>query len=156
MKKAFLFFVINSMSIVFLFAQEAPSFKDAKMNLAYTQYIQLKDALVASNLDEAKKASGQLQQTLLSLNNKKATGNAEKIADSSNLDDQRLAFSELSNEMNKLVKANKPISGTLYLEYCPMANNDAGAYWLSNDKEIKNPYFGSMMLKCGMVKETIH
>ncbi|MBA4058359.1 MAG: hypothetical protein C0490_26815, partial [Marivirga sp.] len=45
--------------------------------------------------------------------------------------------------------------GILYLEYCPMANNNEGAYWLSNEKEIKNPYFGDKMLKCGSVKETI-
>ncbi|HCW07932.1 MAG TPA: hypothetical protein DGG95_11280 [Cytophagales bacterium] len=156
MKKAFLFLAVNSLSVIFIFAQEAPSFKEAKMNLAYQQYIQLKDALVASKADDAKRMGGQLQQTLLSMNNKKGSNQAGKIAASSKLDDQRLAFSELSDEMNNLVKANKPVSGTLYLEYCPMANNDAGAYWLSNEKEIKNPYFGSMMLKCGSVKETIH
>jgi hypothetical protein len=57
--------------------------------------------------------------------------------------------------MAKLVKGGKLSSGSLYLEYCPMANENTGAFWLSNEKEIKNPYFGSMMLKCGSVKETI-
>ena len=36
-----------------------------------------------------------------------------------------------------------------------MANDDKGGYWLSIEKEIKNPYFGSKMLKCGEVKGTI-
>jgi hypothetical protein len=45
--------------------------------------------------------------------------------------------------------------GSVYVAYCPMANNNEGANWLSNDKEIKNPYFGDKMLRCGSVKETI-
>jgi hypothetical protein len=36
-----------------------------------------------------------------------------------------------------------------------MVNNNQGAFWLSNEKEIKNPYFGDMMLKCGSIKETL-
>jgi hypothetical protein len=29
------------------------------------------------------------------------------------------------------------------------------AYWLSGDKVIKNPYFGSAMLTCGTITETL-
>ena len=36
-----------------------------------------------------------------------------------------------------------------------MALEDQGAYWLSEFKEIKNPYFGDAMLKCGEVKGII-
>ena len=36
-----------------------------------------------------------------------------------------------------------------------MAGNDKGAYWLSKESKIKNPYFGDEMLTCGSVKETI-
>jgi len=52
--------------------------------------------------------------------------------------------------MNKLrveTLNNKP----LYLEYCSMANDNFGAYWLSFDKEIKNPYYGEQMLACGEI-----
>jgi hypothetical protein len=45
---------------------------------------------------------------------------------------------------------------TLYKDFCPMANNNKGAYWLSEVKDIKNPYFGSKMLKCGNVREQIN
>jgi hypothetical protein len=157
MKKVIFSLVLNICCATFLLAQEGKaSFKDAKMDLAYKQYVQLKDALVASKADEAKKFGTQLQQSLLTLNNgKKGATEAGKIAGSANLVDQRKAFSLLSNEMSSLVKANKPVAGTLYLEYCPMANNNEGAFWLSNEKEIKNPYFGDKMLKCGSVKETI-
>jgi hypothetical protein len=57
--------------------------------------------------------------------------------------------------MTTLIKSSKLSAGALYLEYCPMANNNEGAFWLSNEKQIKNPYFGDMMLTCGSVKETI-
>lgn len=157
MKKVIFTIAFSLISSAFLLAQEGKaSFKDSKMDMAYKQYIQLKDALVASKADEAKKFGSQLQQSLTALNNgKKSAVEAGKIAGTEKLADQRKAFSSLSNEMKTLVKADKPATGTLYIEYCPMANNNEGAFWLSNEKEIKNPYFGDKMLKCGSVKETI-
>jgi hypothetical protein len=110
-------------------------FKDPKLGKAYEHYIHVKNSLVASAASiEA----------------------ATKLANTSDLDEQRKLFSTLSNEMATLVKDGKLSMGMLYLEYCPMANNNSGAYWLSNEKEIKNPYFGDKMLKCGSVKEMIH
>ena len=133
----------------------APSFKDAKLNTAYTQYIALKDVLVASKSSEAKQAATTLQKSLAGIQNgKKAVEQAAVIAASADLPAQRKAFSLLSNEMKALVSGNVS-SGTLYVAYCPMANNNAGAYWLSNEKKIMNPYFGDEMLHCGSVKETI-
>jgi hypothetical protein len=46
-------------------------------------------------------------------------------------------------------------SGAVYKAYCPMANNNQGATWLSDSKEIRNPYFGDKMLKCGSLKEEL-
>ncbi|MEO7991608.1 MAG: DUF3347 domain-containing protein [Chryseolinea sp.] len=135
---------------------KAPTFKDANVGKAYGLYIQLKDALVASKQDEAKLISGELQKSLLIISaGKSAATEAANIAYASTLADQRKAFSVLSTEISALIKANSLASGHLYLEYCPMANNNEGAYWLSNEKVIKNPYFGQAMLSCGMVKETI-
>ncbi|HOX82526.1 MAG TPA: DUF3347 domain-containing protein, partial [Chryseolinea sp.] len=131
-------------------------FKDAAVGKAYALYIQLKDVLVASKQDEAKKISGELQKSLLGISRGKAAAKeAGTIAYATTLADQRKAFSVLSTEMLSLIKTNTLTSGELYLEYCPMANNNEGAYWLSNEKEIKNPYFGESMLKCGVVKDTI-
>lgn len=156
MKKTMLTLALSLGFVVTLVAQDKIAFADSKLDVAYKQYIQLKDALVASKADDAKKLGGQLQQSLLALaSGKQGSTEAGKIAGSDKLSDQRKAFSLLSNEMSTLVKSNKPSTGALYLEYCPMANNNTGAYWLSNEKEIKNPYFGDKMLKCGSVKETI-
>jgi hypothetical protein len=137
-------------------AQEtAPTFKDAKLNTAYGDYLKLKDALVASKADAAKEAAAALRKSLTAVpNSKKTIEHATKIAATSDLSEQRKTFSLLSNEMKTLVTGGLS-AGALYLEYCPMANNNQGAYWLSNEKQIKNPYFGDMMLRCGTVKETI-
>jgi len=46
-------------------------------------------------------------------------------------------------------------SGEVYKQYCPMAFDGKGAFWLSSSEEIRNPYYGDKMLKCGRVEETI-
>lgn len=72
----------------------------------------------------------------------------------SEISHQREHFAELANEIKDLIK----ITGTgvtLYAQYCPMYDNNKGGLWLSTSEEIKNPYFGSKMLKCGSVKEVI-
>ena len=43
----------------------------------------------------------------------------------------------------------------LYIQFCPMADNDNGAFRLSDNFEVLNPYFGDMMLHCGEVKDSI-
>jgi len=137
-------------------AQTVVAFKDAKVETAYKEYIQLKNALVESKVDEAKDAAGKLKTSLSSVKEgKNAMTEAIKISKATDLNEIRKTFASLSNEMKTFVKANQLSKGELYLEYCPMANNNTGAYWLSNEKEIKNPYFGDKMLKCGSVKETI-
>jgi hypothetical protein len=132
-------------------------FKDAKIEVAYRNYLELKNALVASKTDAAKQAAVNLKTSLASVKeSKNAINEAAKISTAATIDDIRKSFASLSTDMTRIVKAGQLEKGTLYLEYCPMANNNTGAYWLSNDKEIRNPYFGDKMLKCGSVKETIH
>ena len=137
--------------------QSISMFKDANLGAAYSHYVHLKDALVASNSDKAKKRASELEKALSGVSGSTAAGAAAlTIASSADLKEQRKAFSALSNEMASLVKGGKLSTGMLYLDYCPMANGNTGAFWLSNEKDIKNPYFGDKMLKCGSVKEMIH
>jgi hypothetical protein len=42
-----------------------------------------------------------------------------------------------------------------YYQFCPMAKDGKGANWLSKENAVKNPYYGTMMLSCGKVIETI-
>jgi hypothetical protein len=137
-------------------SKNTPSFKDEKIGSVYNQYTRLKDALVASNKDDAKKAAAELAKSLSATgSNKSLADQATSISASTDIDAQRKLFSTLSNDMATLIKSSKLSAGQVYLDYCPMANNNEGAFWLSNEKQIKNPYFGDMMLTCGSVKETI-
>jgi hypothetical protein len=75
---------------------------------------------------------------------------ANSIAGSKDLAKQRIAFQTLSESVISLAKASKP-SKPAYIAYCPMKK----AYWISAEQAIKNPYYGSTMLTCGKVTETI-
>jgi len=75
--------------------------------------------------------------------------NAGKIAH------QREHFDMLSKDMYDVVKTFGA-GQTLYQDFCPMYNNKKGATWLSETKDIKNPYLGKEMPDCGSVKETLH
>lgn len=71
------------------------------------------------------------------------------------IEQQRMDFELISNNVFKLVKATELKNAKIYRQFCPMAFNDKGAYWLSSEEAIKNPYFGKKMLECGEVTETI-
>jgi|25_taG_2_1085351.scaffolds.fasta_scaffold01437_2 hypothetical protein len=136
--------------------QMAPEFKDKELGTAYGHYLEVKEALVASDDGKATDHSAMLEKALAKVENADAAREtAAKMANATSLKGQRQNFDALSNEMAKLVKNGKLVKGELYLEYCPMANSNQGGYWLSNEKEIKNPYLGEKMLTCGSVKETI-
>ena len=79
---------------------------------------------------------------------------AEHIADTKDAKHQRDHFDTLSKNIYDLIKVSKQETPTYY-QFCPMANNGKGANWLSKENVVKNPYYGSMMLSCGKVTETI-
>jgi len=71
------------------------------------------------------------------------------------LEHQREHFEDLSKDVNDLV-ALVGTDKTLYQDFCPMASNNNGAIWLSETKEIANPFYGSKMLTCGKVQKQIN
>jgi hypothetical protein len=75
-------------------------------------------------------------------------GNGDKI------DHQRSHFSMMSEDVYDLVK-NFGAGRPMYHDHCPMAKDNQGAMWMSENKEIKNPYFGPKMPTCGTVQEVI-
>ena len=78
----------------------------------------------------------------------------EKVAKTSDIKKQRDAFITVSSELAKAVQL-VGINQKVMLQFCPMANNNKGAYWLSLETEIRNPYYGDAMLSCGEVKQII-
>jgi hypothetical protein len=79
----------------------------------------------------------------------------KEIQASTDIEAQRKAFSSLSDNLYKSVKAFGLGGTEAFYDYCPMAFNNEGAYWLSDQQQIKNPYFGDKMLTCGSVKEKL-
>jgi Cu(I)/Ag(I) efflux system membrane fusion protein len=69
--------------------------------------------------------------------------------------EMRKSLESISNVMIAMTKSFKPLKESSYIQFCPMANNDKGANWLSKENKVVNPYFGASMSKCGEVKQTI-
>ncbi|MGF7219128.1 hypothetical protein GGR92_005310 [Spirosoma lacussanchae] len=131
---------------------------------ALTAYYNVKDALVATDGAKAKAgatalvaALGKVDAAKLSATDKNALTTAKTkatvISKSTDVDAQREAFEGLSMGMIALAKATKPAK--TYVQFCPMAAEGKGASWLSDKREVRNPYYGDKMLKCGSVKEEI-
>ncbi len=137
-------------------SQEVVELNDPVLNAVYQEYLNLNLALVNGNVEEAKIAANTLELGAKELEKGSTIADdASKITEAATLKEKREIFSHLSNALIPLVKASGLKSGELYIDYCPMALNDEGAYWLSSEKGIKNPYFGDSMLTCGETKETI-
>lgn len=142
----------------------------AQLSTVVLSYLKLKDDFVATDVNRASKAAGKVKEAMENVKMELLMGDAhimwmammkkidqavDKIIGNSDIEEQRLAFSDLSDEMYNTVKRFDVSGLNIYYQFCPMAKNDKGAFWLSLDAEIKNPYFGDVMLKCGETKETI-
>lgn len=136
------------------------------LNLLQTYY-GIKNALVSGNASLASQKASAFVKGLddvdvleLSVDegktfvayHKKLSDDAREIAKSKGIKDQREHFAGFSANMYSLSKAVKLTTEPIYYDYCPMKK----ANWLTNEKAIKNPYYGSSMLTCGKVVETIN
>ncbi|MCB9039535.1 MAG: efflux RND transporter periplasmic adaptor subunit [Lewinellaceae bacterium] len=132
-------------------------------------YLSLKDALVASDASQAGQSAEKFLMALEKVDMSLLKGDAHRywmeklgslkahgngIRASKNLEEQRKQFSFLTNTLVEDLTAFGTGGDTLYLQHCPMAFDNEGADWLSSGEEIRNPYFGDKMLKCGSVKES--
>jgi Cu(I)/Ag(I) efflux system membrane fusion protein len=129
-------------------------------------YLKMKDALVAGDApvvtQEARELVRQLSAiptTGLGADEKSALSSSQSllkaIADSRVLEAQRKNFVRLNEVLIPIIESAGNGSQTLYVQTCPMADNNKGAAWMSAQKEIRNPYYGDAMLTCGRVIRTI-
>lgn len=132
-------------------------------------YLELKEALVSDNVAEAASIAHRFNQQLAAVDIssltapqkmevkellQKAGALATRIKEE-DIDRQREHFSLLSRHLIGIIT----ITGSekiVYQQYCPMYNNNQGAVWLSAKEEIRNPYFGNSMLRCGTVQKTFN
>jgi hypothetical protein len=129
-----------------------------------TDYLGVKNALVNSNETEAATASGKMYEAMKGFDKSLLSADQKKIYDDiesdlkehaehiskSKIDHQREHFATMSKDMYDLVKAFGA-GMTLYHDHCPMYND--GSMWLSETKDIKNPFYGDKMMTCGSVEE---
>jgi hypothetical protein len=71
------------------------------------------------------------------------------------LEGKRKSFQMISDQLYDLVRTVRYDRSVIYHDYCPMAFNDQGANWLSNTRDIRNPYIPKKMINCGEVKDSI-
>jgi Cu(I)/Ag(I) efflux system membrane fusion protein len=141
-----------------------------QLKVVYNDYINLKDALVeedskntSDNATSLLNNLSKVDMKLLSDNNahthwkslvKEIQSSATSISKTSDIKTQRDHFKHLSSHLINAVQLFG-VSEKVYVEFCPMADNNNGAYWLSKEEKVINPYFGSAMLTCGEVKQVI-
>lgn len=136
----------------------------------YEAYLKMNEAFIET---DAAKVSTEAKNTMQALGNVKMEllkGDAhmawmdqlnilkpalKKIGNSNDIEEQRKEYATFNLAFYKSLKMFGLDNDTAYYQYCPMANGDQGAYWFSAEKEIRNPYFGDMMLSCGETRETL-
>ena len=145
------------------------SAKNTETAAILNAYFEIKNGLVADSKEKAAEGGNSLIAAIDKFDMSKLSDETHKeymeIAESakehaehivkSPMDHQREHFEALSTDITDLV-ALLGTDKVIYQDYCPMANNNKGALWLSEIKEIKNPYYGSKMLTCGSVKKQIN
>ncbi|HYF02169.1 MAG TPA: DUF3347 domain-containing protein [Patescibacteria group bacterium] len=136
----------------------------------WNQYLEVKDALVALQATDVQREARELVDEIKEVKNfdgaadklqkwggfaPKFTEAANAVASASDLATQKTAFEKLSAVMEEGVRTFGLHGATAYKQHCPMAFDNKGASWLSDEKEIENPYEAETMKSCGSVQEEI-
>lgn len=140
------------------------------LNRVLDGYFGIKDAMVTSDAEQVRSAAETMIATISeldasTLDEETATAlraeidavrfGTQSIFEAVGIEDQRVLMPALTQNLEAIVRKYGASNGSVYKQYCPMAFNDTGAYWLSNSEDVINPYFGDMMLRCGEVTEKI-
>jgi Cu(I)/Ag(I) efflux system membrane fusion protein len=148
------------------YREETPNTFREQLGKLVEAYLPLKERMVATELADETLLTP-LRETLAKVDMMQVKGDAHvywmkqmeameahanTLLKKDDVETQREQFGFLSQAMINALTAFG-VDGTYYVQYCPMAFDNAGANWLSNEEQIRNPYFGDMMLKCGTVVE---
>jgi Cu(I)/Ag(I) efflux system membrane fusion protein len=151
------------------FRKSAPAAFKKQLTLVMESYLALKEALVEGDEKETAKTSSALLAALEKVDGSQLKGTAKEFWDekrsflyqhtklskeADTIDGKRENFIYLSQPLIKVIEAFGA-NQTLYVDFCPMANKGKGAYWLSEVKQIRNPFMPENMLTCGEVKDVI-
>lgn len=145
---------------------ELPAAFQKELQAALTTYLKMKDAFVATDAVEVSAFAKALSKELKFINAsklgsmeqshfKQSIKMVEAITENASIENQRDHFIILNENMVALAMNIQELPSTIYVQRCPMANNNQGAIWLSLEKDIRNPYYGDEMLTCGSVIDSI-
>ncbi|MFV0248216.1 MAG: efflux RND transporter periplasmic adaptor subunit [Tenacibaculum sp.] len=160
----------HTKSINYWYNNVPETFKE-QLQLTYNSYIEIKNAFVKIDTNKVKEHAKYFNASLKRLSSKLLSNeqtrkqwiilakllstSSEAIFNDITIEKQRKQFKILSNSLILAVElfGIKEASNKFF---CPMADNDKGAYWLSKEKQILNPYLSDKMLKCGVLKQVIN
>jgi len=150
---------------------EVPAEFQEQLKVVFDDYITIKNALVEDNAETPQTGASALLKTLRNVDTnlveeepahskwmqleEELKEAATAISKTVDIKEQRDYFITLSAHLINAVKTFG-VNQKVYVDYCPMADSDVGAYWLSTEKEILNPYYGESMLKCGEVTDSLN
>ena len=152
-------------------APYAAQFYDS-LQVTMDTYYDLTEGMSAGNITYADKWAGLLKQHIdslplqllqmdssrlaqLKVNTGSISSELAGLQQEKTIDQKRVAFGMISDMMYDLVKTTGLRGKTIYRQYCPMALNDNGGYWLSKTSKLQNPYFGNEMLNCVQVTDSL-
>lgn len=127
--------------------------KTTQSKEVFKAYLDLRNALIDSDKMKAQKYAYGIAEAYNKEENDIVLL-AVTISEVDDLEEQRTLFYQLSQRMEDFISDNLK-SGKVYKQYCPLAFVGDGAYWFSLSEEIRNPYFGHDMLRCGTIQKTI-
>ena len=148
----------------------ATKIQEEQLKEVFDSYFAVKDALVKTDGNLAATKAASLLNSINSVKMESLTEgehvewmkvmkdlvfDAEHISETKDAGHQRDHFTSLSKNMYSVMKVSKQDTPTYY-QFCPMANKGKGANWLSKENIVKNPYYGTKMLGCGKVVETLN
>jgi hypothetical protein len=151
-------------------SHSTPAAFQKQLSEVFQANVALKEAYVSASDAQLKSAIGTVRQSLSKVDGKLLKGKAQTewmnhlktmntsldgMTKASSLDEGRTGFARFSEALYQSIKTYGLGGVTAYYQYCPMALNNQGGHWLSDRTEIRNPYYGAKMLKCGQTKETL-
>ena len=104
------------------------------------QYVEVQVALAADDFDEAQNAV----DDLLTIADETTSPLVRSVAAADDIETMRARFKPLSEYL-----AAQELPQGYASAYCPMY--DGGSNWVQADGPVRNPYYGSVMLTCGVL-----
>ena len=114
----------------------------AALETQLAAYVEVQEALAADNFGDAKT----LLQEFALITDGATQALAEAALQADDIEALRAKFKPLSESLAVL-----DLPQGFARAYCPMYDSGIGAPWVQRDGPVRNPYYGAVMLSCGVV-----